>query len=188
MRAVLSDIALRLALECGVDKVRVEDIAAAADVSPRTFNNYFSSKEAAIVGNAYRRSEQIRDALASRPAGEPLEQALRAAVLTSFPETPDRQWAARIMLLRDDPALLGQQRKADLEIERALAAAIADRTRIDPARDIYPWLLASTLVATLRTAVLFWSDAPSGGPTLHQTLDQAIGRLRISPPDEGNVD
>jgi AcrR family transcriptional regulator len=42
-RKALRDAALRLALECGPDNVRV-DLAEAAGVSPRTYKN-FSSRE-----------------------------------------------------------------------------------------------------------------------------------------------
>jgi AcrR family transcriptional regulator len=48
-RAALSWAALRLTVEHGFNNVKVEDIAEAAGVSPRTFNNYFSSKGEAIV-------------------------------------------------------------------------------------------------------------------------------------------
>lgn len=176
-RATLSEIALQLALKRGVDKVRVEDIAAAADVSPRTFNNYFPSKEAAIVGNAHERAQQIRSALLSRPSNEPLEDSLRHAVLAGFPESPDRRWTARIMLLRDAPALLGEQRKADLEVERVLTRAIAERMGIDPRKDLYPSVRAAALVAAVRAAVLFWLDASSKKSTLHRTLEQALGQV-----------
>ena len=44
-RAALRAAALRLALEHGPENVRVDDIADAAGVSPRTYNNYFSSRE-----------------------------------------------------------------------------------------------------------------------------------------------
>ncbi|MFD2882259.1 TetR/AcrR family transcriptional regulator [Paenibacillus rhizoplanae] len=40
-RRTLSDVACSLAMERGASQVRVEDIAAAANVSMRTFNNYF---------------------------------------------------------------------------------------------------------------------------------------------------
>jgi hypothetical protein len=48
-REALREAALLLALERGPDNVRVDDIADAAGVSPRTYNNYFSSREQAIV-------------------------------------------------------------------------------------------------------------------------------------------
>jgi AcrR family transcriptional regulator len=47
-RLALHEAALRLAAEQGPDRVTVEAIADAANVSRRTFSNYFSSKEEAL--------------------------------------------------------------------------------------------------------------------------------------------
>jgi hypothetical protein len=47
-RQALGLAAMRLAIERGLDNVLVEDIAEAAGVSTRTFNNYFASKYEAI--------------------------------------------------------------------------------------------------------------------------------------------
>ena len=44
-RVALGQGAWRLVMERGYDKVRVEDIAAAAGVSVRTFSNYFANKD-----------------------------------------------------------------------------------------------------------------------------------------------
>ena len=69
-REALSAAALRLALEHGPQNVRVDDIAEAAGVSPRTYNNYFSSREQAIVvGLAAERGARVAAALRARPAG-----------------------------------------------------------------------------------------------------------------------
>ena len=55
-RIALSWAAIRLTVERGLDNVRVEDIAAEVGVSPRTFNNYFSSKGEAIAARHLERS------------------------------------------------------------------------------------------------------------------------------------
>ena len=95
-RRALSVAALELAIERGPDRVLVEDIAAAAGVSARTFNNYFASKEAAVVGEGTERADAMRAALRARPDGEPLWTALRHATATLFPPDaePDRAWSA----------------------------------------------------------------------------------------------
>src|SRR5262245_58775412 len=80
-RRALSDAALELALECGLENVTRDAIAARANVSLRTFNNYFTSKHDAI---AYRQFERIRRSLAAlrdRPSDEPLWTAITEAVL-----------------------------------------------------------------------------------------------------------
>src|ERR1700728_3477144 len=68
-RKALREAALRLALERGPDNVRVDDIADAAGVSPRTYNNYFSSREQAIVAAVTAEREgRVAAAVAARPA------------------------------------------------------------------------------------------------------------------------
>ncbi|MFD0822685.1 TetR family transcriptional regulator, partial [Micromonospora zhanjiangensis] len=116
-RATLSWAAIRLTVERGFDNVRIEDIAEAAGVSPRTFNNYYSSKGEAIVARHLDRCLLMARELRRRPADEPIWTAIRHAVLGQFVAGPDpvadpvpaysRQWLAGVRLMVATPALQG---------------------------------------------------------------------------------
>ena len=82
-RAALKYAALELADRLGPDKVSIEAIALAAGVSPRTFFNYFASKEDAILGGAPSDPSPLADYLRARPDGEAPLDALRAASATA---------------------------------------------------------------------------------------------------------
>ena len=183
-RAALSEAALRLTIERGFDHVRVEDIAAAADVAPRTFNNYFSSKEEAIVAVGRVQLEMLQAALRTRPPGEPLWKALGHAVGVLFPADPDATWVAQARLLRAEPALLAERLKSDALIERAMAREIAEWTGTDPDRDMYPRLAAAVVVAAVHAAFDFWLDNPA--PALPATLTGAVDQVAAGLPAPTN--
>jgi AcrR family transcriptional regulator len=187
-RSALSEVALRLAVERGLDRVRVEDIAAEAEVSPRTFNNYFSSKEEAIVGSGMDRAAGMRAALRARPAGEPLWQAVSHTVINMFPgdEEPDRAWIVRVQLIKATPALMAERLKADAALERALAEVIAERTGTEAERDLYPRLAAAAIVAAVRAALDFWLDAPAA-TTLRSAVTSALQQVAAGLPDPSSV-
>src|SRR6202012_6060327 len=75
-RLDLALAAFELARAEGLANVRVPQIAEAVGGSTRTFNNYSPSKEAAIVSPTPWRGPGMPADLASRPAGEPLADAL----------------------------------------------------------------------------------------------------------------
>ena len=130
-RQALSAAALRLAREHGPQNVRVDDIAEAAGVSPRTYNNYFSSREQAIVvALAAERGHAVAAALRERPADEPLEHAVVGALIEQYSDDgePDRDTLA---LITSAPALQAEFLDTIAAIERPLAEAIAARTGAD---------------------------------------------------------
>src|SRR3954447_18924190 len=83
-RAALADAAWRLSATHGVGAVTIDDIAQAADVSPRTFFNYFSSKEEAVLERTAAMAPDRAAGIRNRPAGEPLAEVLCAAVETAL--------------------------------------------------------------------------------------------------------
>jgi AcrR family transcriptional regulator len=159
-RTSLRRAALTLAAERGLDHVTVEEIAAAADVSPRTFFNYFASKEDAVVGDDPEARRLLLEHLRERPADEPPLVALGAAMAVYADEmSADHDlWALRRALLEQHPELLPRILGSTASAERDVAAAVAERTGL-PEDHPYPALVAAVALAAARTAVRRSVDA-----------------------------
>jgi AcrR family transcriptional regulator len=161
-RAALHEAALRLAAEHGLEHVTVEAIADAANVSRRTFFNYFSGKEEAVAyGDTVllgRLAELVRDQPADAPPWPALVRAAERLIDERFPD-PDPGWLARRRQLRTDPALTVQRTTAYAAVEADIAASLA--TRISgPAAVLVGRVLAATYLTTLRVAMQYWTDHP----------------------------
>jgi AcrR family transcriptional regulator len=177
-RQALMTAAVRLAEELGPDLVTVEAIAEAAGVSPRTFFNYFRSKEDAIVGvNPTETSELLED-LAARPEGEAPLDALRAMALAAAArlEAKADDMMVRHRLTQAHPSLAMRRAARFSEVERALAEVIARRTGLDVERDPYPMLAASTALSAIRVAMSAWQERDRPGP-LADLLDETFTLL-----------
>ncbi|MEU7477032.1 TetR/AcrR family transcriptional regulator [Lentzea sp. NPDC042327] len=177
-REALGDAARSLCVQHGLDGVTVEQIAHAAGVSLRTFFNYFSSKEEAVVAGDSTAAEAFVHAFASRPAEEPLLAALRAALQSTFPEHLDLDRLRQLRELRRTPALLPHVLAAYSTREQELTAVIAERTGLDPEVDPYPVVAASMITSSLRSVVQWWLDSPeatrtwSGAELIDRWIDQ----------------
>lgn len=180
-RATLSTVALRLALERGIEQITVEEIAQEANVSLRTFRNYFPTKAAAIVNIAHDRADTFVAAFKARPAREELWSSLTQALLALYSEEPDRNEIERMRLLRNEPALAAEEYKADLTVQARLAEAIAERTGSTVTSDIMPGLTAALVLATAHTALEFWLSSGSG-TTLRNTMAGAMHRVQSIVP------
>jgi AcrR family transcriptional regulator len=189
-RIALSWAAIRLTVERGLDNVRVEDIAAEAGVSPRTFNNYFSSKGEAIAARHVERARRIAAELRAQPVSVPLWEAIVASVLAGFAlgqdgdevHAPDQRWVDGVRLMVTEPALQGAFAAAGAAAEAELAAAIAERTGTDVAKDLYPRLVAGAIGAavTAATTQSLSADSPAPvGPLLRDALRQLAAGLPV---------
>jgi AcrR family transcriptional regulator len=186
-RQALSSAALRLAVERGgLDNVTIEDITAEADVSLRTFRNYFASKYEAVADIGADRARRISASLLGRPPGEPLWEALTHAVLQHY-EGTDQPFSPEMMTsigqVLQTPAMRGEYLKVNFEMQNALAEAIAERTGTDLDADMYPQILAGAVTAATQVALRRWyaADPPVA---LRPLLELALQELAsaCSPP------
>jgi len=192
-RQALGAAAMRLAIERGLENVLVEDIAAAADVSPRTFNNYFASKYEAICALALDRSFRIGEALRERPASESLWDAVRNAVLdvyASATAAPSAEVIAGVRLVTSSPALRGEYLKALSIMQYELAAAITERIGGAPAADtFFTRAFSGAVTAAVQAASERWlfADPPVAlAPVIEHALRElADGMLAVLPGAAG---
>jgi AcrR family transcriptional regulator len=178
-REALSNAALRLAIERGLENFTIEDVTTQAGVSLRTFRNYFASKQEALAALGADRARRIGASLLDRPAGEPLWQALTSAVLQHYEGTEQAFDAATMAALRrvlDSQAMRGEYLKVNFMMQNALAAAIAQRTGTDPTADMYPQILAGAVTAASQVAIRRWYAADPPVP-LRPILERALQQL-----------
>jgi AcrR family transcriptional regulator len=191
-RRLLRRIALDLVAERGFAHVTVDDIAEAADVSPRTFFNYFPSKEAAIYGTDPDRAAALRDRVAHHAPGEPVLDALRSVMASEADEVADElrelggdpaSWLRRMKQARADPHLRAARAAQMAMVERAIAEGLAERLGTDPDRDPYPGLLAAVAAGVFRSSMTFWAGSGGTAP-LSQVVDLAFRALADGLPED----
>lgn len=181
-RLELAVAAFELAMSEGLAAVRVPRIAAVVGVSPRTFNNYFASKEQAIAWLAGRHAAGMAAALRERPADEPLGSALVETVLGQYRPTRDDglppHWLRDFRaLVAREPGLHGEYLTAMTTAERDLGDAIAGRV---PSLGLLQARVVAAMVAGAeRAAVMHWMQSRSGPlvATVRVALEQAIAGI-----------
>ena len=183
-RLALHQAALQLVAERGLDGVSVDDIAARADVSPRTFFNYFPTKDDAVVGIDASAVGQAAERFAARPAHESPVEALRAVHAQQASEMagePETLWPLRLRVIDEHPVLIARLHAVFGSAERALAEAIAVRTGTAAGADLYPTLLAAVSGVAMRAALHAWlaSDFTASLPAL---VDEAWDALAAGLP------
>lgn len=185
-RAALSAAANRLAVELGVEHVTVEAIAAAADVSPRTFHNYFSSREEAIVASIIDWAERLTDELELRPADEPIWDSLQHVYLGTLDDSAEARarMIAQIEMVMANPTVIANQLAAFDAMRRRFAAAIAARTGTDANRDLYPHLIAGAAALAVKTSMDLWALGNADRP-LKDMVAEGFARLRDGLPQPG---
>ncbi|HVC25804.1 MAG TPA: TetR family transcriptional regulator [Acidimicrobiales bacterium] len=183
-RLALQAAALDLVATRGYAQVTVEEIAEAADVSPRTFFNYFSSKEAAVLGEDPEQVDELRASILARPADEPPFETVRA-VLSERAASVARAvggagdtaaWLRRMKAVHAEPHLRVAHVARMAAFERVVAEAVAERTGADLETDLYPSLLAATAMASARVTLGLWARTGGTG-SIADLVDRTFSLL-----------
>jgi AcrR family transcriptional regulator len=156
-RRGLADAASRLFAERGYVRTTVDDITAAAGVSPRTFFRYFAAKEDVLFVDFEGAFDAWVDAFRTGPPGEPLLAALvRAthAVNAAYEADPERFELLR-RLAAEEPSLGLRLLAFDQAAVARAAGHIAEALGAGP-RDLLPQVVAAASMAAVRTATTAW--------------------------------
>jgi AcrR family transcriptional regulator len=166
-KEALSRAALNLALERGLAGVTAEAIADVVEVSPRTFHNYFTSKEDAVLFVLDRAVHSLVGAFGMRHPAESVLDSLEA-VLCDFVESAgvlDRMVAVT-RLMAEHPTLVARHVATLDSTSDAMLAEIGRRTRTDPDVDLYPRLVYHATNAVTRAVIeLQIKSGPDAVPT-----------------------
>jgi AcrR family transcriptional regulator len=162
-RREIAEAAGQLFLERGYAATTVQDIANAADVSPRTFFRYFPTKEDLVVALGQTSMGSFLDALAERPAGEALLTSVTRAIENSFALSWQDTTRVRsfLTLLHDTPVLRARWLEESNTNRGLLAAVLAARTDGDPSgtRNL---LTAGAIILAMDTALEVWFEQDDG--------------------------
>jgi AcrR family transcriptional regulator len=183
--AELEAAAFRLFAERGFDNVTVDDIAAEADVSRRTFFRYFASKEDVLLADHFVQLARLREAMAERPQDEPIVTALRNALLSLTGDFEERKEMIIIRgrIMRDTPSLQARSLVHQRLWEEAMQEMVADRLGVDPVKDLRPGVVSAATLAAMRVAFTNWLTAGCDGDLIElitealDLLDGGLGQL-----------
>ncbi len=184
-RAAIHRAALELAHEGGVDALTVDAIAERAGVSPRTFFNYFPTKDDAIIGSGASELDALATLVAVRPAGESVREIVHAIALIRMAalERDPESWAMRRELTLSEPAVglrfLGVYARAD----RVLVDALVERARVAAAgalsadEEFAVAVEAHAALGAVRAAIRMHLAGAYAGAPLRELLDRAYALL-----------
>jgi AcrR family transcriptional regulator len=176
IRRAIQDEAFRLFREKGYDATTVEEIAAAADISPRTFFRYFPSKEGVVFWPS--RAPDLAAFVAKRPQRELPVQAVAQGMIDGLAAfyAEDRELVLRSLRLAFDTAalrsrLFGQQ----VAVANVVAAILAKRQRRN-ASTLEVRAVAAAIAAAMFVALEAWQSG-DGLDDVGGLMRRAFGSL-----------
>jgi AcrR family transcriptional regulator len=179
-RRTLQAEAVRLFTQQGFQATTIEEIAAAAEVAPRTFFRYFSSKEEVVFWSEHQ--PMLAGHVAARPDHEPAAEALRRGLvdgLATFYEQDRERLLERSKLACRTPALQPRWRQQQADLAAGMAQLLARRLGVH-ADDLEVRAMAAAIAAALFVAIEEW-QAHDGQQDLGALIDRTLGSILAGP-------
>jgi TetR/AcrR family transcriptional regulator, regulator of mycofactocin system len=182
-RRKLELIALRLFTAQGFEETTIDQIAAEAGVSRRAFFRYFGSKPDVLWGEFDSEVATIRALLDGVPAGLPVMEAVRQAVLAAnhYRAADVPELRARMALIGSVPALMASATVHYDAWERAISDFVARRAG-QPADSLYPLAVGRATLAACRAGYDRWVVHADADLTVY--LDAALRALAAGFADD----
>ena len=176
-RDAIVDAALKLFTEKGFAATTVEDIAAAAEVAPRTFYRYFPTKEDVAFTDQKVEDEVMAKVIADRGDEESdidlLTRAIRAVLTVS--EANVQRMAAMYNVILETPSIQARALQVMVETERKMVEALLAKG--GATAELRARVLAASVAAAARSAFMFWLESGQRGSP-QAACDHALALLR----------
>jgi AcrR family transcriptional regulator len=159
-RQLIAETARALFIEHGFERVKIAQIAEAAEVSEQTVFNYFPTKEDLVYWRLGSFEEQMLAAVSNREPGQSALAAFRAFILGQGGlmgrEDPQARRELRDIsrMIASSPALLAREQQIFAGYTEALGRLIATEEAARPG-DIEPWIAANAMMGAHRALVAY---------------------------------
>jgi len=189
VQSELIDIGLALFSERGFEAVTVDEIAAAAGVSKRSFFRYFAGKDEIVLGKIDRQGDQFVRALADRPLEESAWVALRRMFDDAVRQGGDPERAAHGPELNRVIHSSATLRAAYLERMQGIQRLVIDELdRRESGRGSREWsrVAAPAIVGAAFAALLAaYAHSEADGSSFSDALDEAMDAIARESGREG---
>jgi AcrR family transcriptional regulator len=180
-RQAISDVATRLFVERGFDKVSVADVAREADVARKTVFNYFPRKEDLVFDREEEGRALVREALAGRGRLSPVhafQTLMRTLVENRHPlfritERPVRFWRT----VAESSALTARARELQVTLADDLAGMLSHtvgRPQADPDARLAAAMLMATLVVAYGAALRAFGENRKPGEAFVSLMERGF--------------
>ena len=174
--AEITAVAMGLFLEQGFEQTTIDQIAAAAGISRRSFFRYFGTKEDIVLGDLASEGERARDALESVPLSVGPWEAIRQILGTIHALDAEPGTTLKIArMMYETPSLRARSIEKHLSWQSLLVPNI--RLRIAGDSSMAAGAIVATAIACLDVAGEAWVRS-NGQDDLAELYDQAVRAVR----------